>query len=231
MARDNSPVSSGAENDVETSRQILKAISDSIQSSIYLFAPDYTIIFFNKNAFEGTKLFYGREPFIGDNILNYRFKGDDDMHITFKANFEKALSTKTAVVSEREMHFPMMTCWVRAEFTPVYDRNKVLGVLHHVQNISDLKKYASQSERQTQLLEHIAWIQSHQTRQPLASLLGLIHILEKESLTPENRKVIDMIQETALKLEQVIQQTVIKANLENENLKDEQGATGTNVSS
>lgn len=216
MDKDNCPVPSGAERDLETSRQILKAISDSIHSSIYLLAPDYTIIFFNKGAFDGTKLFYGREPFIGDNILNYRFKGDDDIHVGFKENFEKALLTRSPVVSEREMHFPVMSCWVRSEYTPVYDKNKVIGVLHHVQNITDLKKYAYQSERQTQLLEHIAWVQSHQTRQPLASLLGLIHILEKESLTPENRKVIDMMQETALKLEQVIQQTVIKANLSDE---------------
>lgn len=218
MSQGSGPKSSEVQRELEASRQILKAISDSIRSSIFLLAPDYRIIFFNKWARDGSKLLYGRDLFIGDNILNCRCRGDEEIHESFKMHFQQVLTTKSPVVSEREMYYPEMSFWVRSEYTPMLDQDKVIGVLLHVQNITDRKKYENQTERQMQLLEHIAWMQSHQTRQPLASMLGLIHILDKESLTPENRKVVDMMQDTAKKLEQVIQQTVIKANLNDEEL-------------
>lgn len=213
MDKDGRPVSSEVHRELETSRQILKAIFDSIRSSIYLVAPDYRIIFFNKWARDGSMLLYGRDLFIGDSILNFRCEGDEEIHQAFTENFEKALVSKSPVVSECEMHYTAMSFWLRSEYTPVFDEGKVIGVLLHFQNITDRKKYEKQTEQQIQLLEHIAWMQSHQTRQPLASMLGLINILDKESLTPENRKVVNMMQDTALKLEHVIQQTVIKANL------------------
>lgn len=207
--------------ELEATRQVLKAIFDSIHSSIFLVGPDYRVIFFNKWARDGSKLLYGRDLFIGDSILNYRRKGDEAIFEEFKKNFERALMTRSPVVSEREMHYPEMSFWVRSEYTPVFEYDKPIGVLLHVQNISDRKEYESKVEQQAKLLDHIAWMQSHETRQPLATLLGLIHVLDKDSLTEENKKIIRMLEDTAFKLEKVIRQTVIKANLRESGFKQD----------
>lgn len=220
MNKDKSPernASPEVAQDLETSRQILKAIFDSIQSSIFLVAPDYSIIFFNKWARDGSKLLYGRDLFIGDSILNYRREGDEEIFKAFKTNFECALMTRSTIVNEREMHYPEMSFWMRAEYTPVFDGTKTIGVLLHVQNITDRKNFEIANEKRAQLLDYIAWVQSHETLQPLASLLGLINILDKKSLTEENAKIVNMMEETALKLEGIIRQTVVKANQENWN--------------
>jgi signal transduction histidine kinase len=72
----------------------------------------------------------------------------------------------------------------------------------------------TRTERQANILNHIAWSQSHETRQPLATLLGLINILDKTSLSEDNKKIIGLLEETAHKLELVIRQNVIRANID-----------------
>ena len=66
--------------------------------------------------------------------------------------------------------------------------------------------------RQSDLLQQISWMQSHKTRQPLATLLGLIHIIDKTTLSDDNLEIIEMLEKTAQKLDEVIRHTVIKAN-------------------
>lgn len=202
------------QQELHTSQQILKALFSSVQSSLFLVDPNFNIVFFNKYAFDGSKLLYGRELFIGDSILNYRREGDEEIFVAFKENFERALTSKSVVVSEREMHYPQMSFWVRSEYTPIFDNDSSIGVLLHVQNISDRKKYENQSEVQQQQLRQIVWSQSHKTRQPLSTLLGLISILDRKSLTPENEEIIKFLEETAQKLEKVIRETVLLATLE-----------------
>lgn len=200
------------QEELETSRQVLKAIFDNIQSSIFLIAPDFKIMFFNKWAKDGSKLLYGRDLFVGDSILNYRTENDQAINKAFIEEFEQAIATKKQVVSEREMHFPDMRFWVRSEYTPVYNNNKLAGVLYNVQNISDRKRFQQQSLIQQEHLVEIAWWLSHETRQPVATMLGLINIIEKKTLDAENLKIINLLEDTAEKLEKIIQQAVARAN-------------------
>jgi PAS domain S-box-containing protein len=208
--------------ELETSRQILKAIFDSTRSSIFLVAPDYRIIFFNKWARDGSKLLYDCDMHIGDSILNYRRAGDEATFEAFKENFERAILTQNLVVSEREMHYPQVSFWVRSEYSPVYGNDKkLIGVLLNVQNISDRKRVEKENEEKQTQLNRIAWSQSHETRQPLATLLGLINIFDKESLTSENKELMKLMESTALRLEMIVQQNVLRANIHSKDHKPE----------
>ncbi|MEO7988489.1 MAG: PAS domain-containing protein [Chryseolinea sp.] len=211
MNKDDSP-SSEIQYKTATSQQILKAILDSTKSSIFLVAPDYRILFFNKFASDACKVLYGRSMFIGDNLLLYRQDGDEVTAKIFKEDFQHAILTKSPIAREREMRHPQLNYWVRMEYTPVFDDQKLIGVLLHVLNISERKKFQLQNEHQHKQLVDIAWSQSHETRQPVSTMLGLINILDKQSLTPDNQHIVNLMQETALKLDKVIQKTVILAN-------------------
>ncbi len=98
------------------------------------------------------------------------------------------------------------------EYTPVFDDQKLIGVLLHVLNITERKKFQLQNEHQRKQLVDIAWSQSHETRQPVSTMLGLINILDKQSLTSDNQHIVKLMQETALKLDKVIQKAVKLAN-------------------
>jgi len=157
---------------------------------------------------------YGRELQLGDSILNYKMDSDDDVFTSFQVNFEKALRSGEPVTTEREIVYPNMQLsnWIRSEYTPVYDEGKAIGVALRVVDITDRKLYELQIDMQAQILQQISWIQSHQTRQPVATILGLINILDKSSMTEDNQKIIGMLEQTAHKLDDVIRETVIKAN-------------------
>ncbi len=199
---------------LEQSRQVLQAIFDSTQSYIILVDPQYRIIFFNKKAQEGSLSLHGRELKLGDSILAYTESGVDEMALlTFHENYNKAITTKQTVVSEREIYYPsMMSSWIRSEYTPIYDNGVLIGVALRIVDITERKRHEIQIEMQTEILQQISWMQSHQTRQPVATILGLLNILEKSSLSDDNRKIVAMLEDTALKLDDVIRDTVIRAN-------------------
>ncbi|MEJ1242050.1 PAS domain-containing protein [Chryseolinea sp. T2] len=213
MSKQPAPAIAEMLQELDMSRQILRIVFDNITSAIVLVAPDTRMIFVNKYAREGSVTIHGRPMEVGDSIMNYRLPGDDETHSKFKKNFERALQTRTAIIDEGEMFFPPLTFWIRTEFTPIFDHDKPVGVLLHFHNVTDRKKMETWTAQQADILNHIAWSQSHETRQPVATLLGLINILDKKSLTEENQKIIGLLEQTAHKLENVIRQNVIRANM------------------
>lgn len=213
MSKQPAPAIAEMLQELDISRQILRIIFDHITSAILLVAPDTRIIFVNKYARDGSITMHGRPMEVGESFMSYRIEGDDERQQKFKENFDKALQTRTRIVDEGEMNFPPLKFWIRTEFTPIFNGDKALGVLLHYHNITDRKKMQTWTEHQADILDSIAWSQSHETRQPLATLLGLINILDKESLTDENKKIISLLEQTAQKLESVIRQNVIRANM------------------
>ena len=208
--------------ELDISRQILRMVFDNITSAILLCAPDARIIFVNKHAREGSMTTHGRPMQVGESIMSYRTEGDEETHQQFRANFERALQTKMPVVDERKMSFDTATSfWIRTEYTPIFDGDKIAGILLHFHNVTDRKTMENWNERQANILNDIAWSQSHETRQPLATLLGLINILDKASLTHENKEIIGMLEKTANKLEDVIRQNVIRANMGSTNKSED----------
>lgn len=199
-------------HEAERSRQIISAIFDSTQSFIILISLDYRIIFFNKKAMQATRVLYGRDLEVDDNFLSYQRDGDEAVFQAFRENFQKAIVTGGIVISEREMRFHDTSTWYRSEYTPVYDDGKIIGVALRIVDVSERKQRETKIEKQNEQLREISWSQSHQTRQPIATILGLIHILDKSSLTPDNKKIIDMLDAEVDKLDRIISEMVIRAN-------------------
>ncbi|MBT1697679.1 PAS domain-containing protein [Fulvivirgaceae bacterium PWU4] len=194
------------------SDQIMRAICDSTQSFIILISLDFRIIFFNKRALHFSKLQYGKDLQVGDSFMSYQRDGEEAVFMTFQDNFSQAIASGCPVTTEREMRYHNLTVWIRTEYTPVYDKGKVIGVALRIVDISERKKKELQIEKQNEQLRQISWIQSHKTRQPIATILGLVHILDKTSLTEDNRKIIAMLEKTVTQLDMVIRDTVIRAN-------------------
>jgi PAS domain S-box-containing protein len=193
------------------SKQLLQAIFDSTDSIMLLVNPDYRVIFFNKKAKDSSPLLYRRELTADANILEYTANNGDQAIRLFKSSFETAMRGEK-YISEREMPFPGKSFWIRTEYAPVYDQGAIMGVAITVTDIDERKKHLLQIERQNELLKKISWMQSHHTRQPVATILGLINILDKAALGKSNREIIELLELTAQKLDDVIRDTVILAN-------------------
>ncbi|HTJ48144.1 MAG TPA: PAS domain-containing protein [Cyclobacteriaceae bacterium] len=200
------------QEEAERSRKIINAMFDSTQSFIILISLDYLVMFFNKRALHSTKLLYGIDLKVGDSVMSYMRLGDEIVFQNFKDNFNEVVETGNIIISENEMQFHNMSCWFRNEYTPVYDQGEIIGVALRIVDVTERKKKEQQIEKQNEQLRKIAWIQSHQTRQPIATMLGLIYILDKVTLTEDNLKIIRMLEAEVGKLDAVISDTVTRAN-------------------
>jgi len=81
-----------------------------------------------------------------------------------------------------------------------------------VTDIDERKRHVLQIESQNEVLKRISWMQSHQTRQPVATILGLRYILDKTSLGKDNREIVELLELTVHKLDEGNSQYSIIAN-------------------
>lgn len=93
-------------------------------------------------------------------------------------------------------------------------RDKLLSEISSGSNVGLLSKL----EHQRELLERIAWTQSHQTRQPVASILGLVSILDKTTLSSENKEIIEMLERVTTQLDNIIRETVLLTDISSQAL-------------
>lgn len=76
-----------------------------------------------------------------------------------------------------------------------------------IQDATEQRLYIQRIQAQNQTLKDIAWIQSHKVRAPVASILGLIQLFNKENLAdPTNGEVLEGIEEAAHTLDDVIKE-------------------------
>ena len=73
------------------------------------------------------------------------------------------------------------------------------------ENLESLVKHRTHElEKKNQALEEYAFINAHQLRAPVASILGLINLMNKVEHNDESRKVMDHLESSASRLEQVV---------------------------
>ncbi len=81
------------------------------------------------------------------------------------------------------------------------------------QDITEQKQYVKKIEESSKILREIAWIQSHDVRGPLTTVLGLCNLLEFRAIADdETLMIVNGIKESASKLDDVIKSIVTKSN-------------------
>ena len=71
-------------------------------------------------------------------------------------------------------------------------------------------------ERKNRALEEYAFINAHKLRSPVASLLGLINLLDKTELDKEGRHIVERMADSAYKLDEIVR-SITKAIEEGDN--------------
>src|SRR5690606_10068135 len=86
--------------------------------------------------------------------------------------------------------------WVLMDITPVMDASGKLERLIIIQtNITEKKKFEEQLKENNKLLMEVAYISSHRLRKPVASMLGVMALMDKENLAnPENERLLGFIE-------------------------------------
>jgi len=111
----------------------------------------------------------------------------------------------------------VITQW---EYKALFDDNNqpagmfCLGhdITQYVLQYEQLNSAQTELDRKKEILQEIAFNQSHVVRRPLANILGLTMILEKMEMDQNLRNICDMLIDSSKQLDDVVKATVAKTN-------------------
>ncbi|MDB5152890.1 MAG: domain S-box protein [Mucilaginibacter sp.] len=85
-----------------------------------------------------------------------------------------------------------------------------LRMIGAMQDITLLKQNELRIMRQNEQLTEIARINAHEIRRPVASILGLIQLINKETIDETNREFLTYLETATQELDQVIRRIIDK---------------------
>lgn len=102
--------------------------------------------------------------------------------------------------------------WVRMDVSPIFDEaGEIVKFIAIESDITERKHFEEMLKRQNEQLKEIAWISSHDVRRPVASIMGLISLYDKEDPgKPFNLEIIGHLNTASKELDKVIRKIVYK---------------------
>ncbi|QTE38159.1 PAS domain S-box protein [Mucilaginibacter gossypii] len=95
--------------------------------------------------------------------------------------------------------------WVSAQLTPAYDENNAFqGYIIVCQDITYRKEKEEEINRQNRLLREVAWISSHEIRRPVATMLGLVNLLDMTEDESERKEIFSKLRECAAEMDSMV---------------------------
>jgi PAS domain S-box-containing protein len=187
----------------------LNAIQNSTTDVHLLISPDYRIISFNRKAAEKYRLVYDQELPEEISLLEII---PSHLKERFVISFTQALAGNSIILEDKLAYNTEAGVWYRVEYFPVKDTSgEIIGVALNISDIDQRKRTELQIQEQNRTLREIAHIQSHQIRRPVATILGLINLLNPEDFSNADASmIIEMLKKSAEELDTVIHQIVEK---------------------
>lgn len=187
----------------------LQAILDSTTDLNILLSLDGKIISFNREAHKHFFAFMGKELQEELDFIDFVIPERRDI---FKQDFQKALTGELLSVEVDTLYKDNLRTWHLIRYFPVYDaHNHLVAISFNSSNITEQKEKELKILVQNEQLKEIAWIQSHQLRRPVATILGLIGLVNMENeVSQEVKDYIRYLQEATQELDAVIHQIVDK---------------------
>ena len=184
----------------------LRAILNSTSENNLLLGRDYRVLSFNKTLADTVTHLYGRQLLAGQDFRSYI---PNSIRQNFERNVSRALAGQTVTV-ERELGLGGgRQAWYLFRYFPAVNQHgDVIGVTINSSNIDESKRTELLIQAQNEQLLRIAHLQSHQIRGPVATILGLLQLLNRNTLTKENAQLINYLEVSALKLDETIHRIV-----------------------
>lgn len=162
-----------------------------------------------------------------DKKLNYKLLLDI-IHVEDESNLGKVIDTIFI-----KKFFPNFYCRINTQSGVKHmlvigqvilsPAGSIIAVKGTIQDVTEQRLYIEKIQIQNQRLKDIAWIQSHKVRAPVASILGLIQLFNKEHPEdPINSEVLAGVAEAATTLDDVIKEINAKTESENAEEGDEE---------
>jgi PAS domain S-box-containing protein len=183
----------------------LRAMFESLTDQYFLIDKNSELIDFNRAAYDAVlknnnhKLCYGQ---VAKNVLINAYKNGFELH------HKKALEGKRKQFEIYADYGGKGKIWWDCIVAPVTNTdNQIIGVSYVVRNINTRKLAEQKIIEQNKTLSRIAEIQSHDYRGPVATILGLMNLIENDNYLA-SKEYLQMLQIAVTKLDEKIHEVV-----------------------
>lgn len=154
----------------------LRSFFESSIDCHLLLGKDYEVLAFNKALERLIYTSYGKNLVRGENMDQYvspKFKHD------FYYSYQKALKG-TAAFEQRKIDYGDRQIWWVVKHEPAFNPDgEIIGVSVNSTDVTARVEHENVTA-QNETLREIAFIQSHELRRPVASIIGLIDLLKSD---------------------------------------------------
>jgi PAS domain S-box-containing protein len=188
-------------------QQNLRAIINNTSDIIWSVGLDYNIISANQAFWDRLETITGKrsEKFSKEDY-------DEEFLGRWQQFYERAF-TGEAFKTILEQRYEGKDRFEEVSFNPIRDiKNQVNGISCFSRDITTEYLHLRTIERQNGKLREIAWIQSHEVRSPLASIMGIVPLFNHQNTAdPVNSQLLNMIAEASVRLDTIIRKINDKA--------------------
>jgi signal transduction histidine kinase len=98
---------------------------------------------------------------------------------------------------------------IKARLALKASNEEIQAQAEEIQGINDnlellVQERTRELEKKNKALEEYAFINAHKLRAPVASILGLMNLMDKQELTPDTRHIADHLQDSTRKLDEIV---------------------------
>jgi PAS domain S-box-containing protein len=180
-----------------------KSMVNNITDAIWAIDRDMKLISFNHAYSMVIFQMFGRMPELGDAAININY--DTATNKRWIEHYRKALSGIQFQVLEQAI-LAGKTHYIDCSFCPILGIDgQIAGITCTAKDVTEDHERIERIKKQNEKLKQIAWIQSHKIRGPLASIMGLLELIDTNDASAENNKIaLQHLSQAARQLDAVI---------------------------
>lgn len=182
----------------------LRSFFESSAACHLLIGRELDILAFNKNIAVFLKRMYNVQLYDGINV-NQILEGLALERFT--NDYQRALSGEV-VEFEREVDYSTEKIWWRVMFAPCYNlEGEIIGISYNAMDISERKQAEYRVQLQNESLRKVAYMQSHELRKSVASVLGFMEIFKQDDYQADKLDL-QMMEKAVEEMDQTIRSIV-----------------------
>ncbi|QEC76873.1 PAS domain S-box protein [Mucilaginibacter ginsenosidivorax] len=195
-----------AQEEAHWTKTSLEALINNTHDHIWSVDREMRYVYMNDAYIRETTHLTGVEPIAGAH--SYLHKGySEEIHNEWVAYYSRALlGEQYTIINESIDRQTKTPLYFEVSFNPIYtQQGDIIGVGCFARDITRRLKIEQELIDQNERLRNIASLSSHEIRRPVASMMGLISIMDKENFfNPENEQIIQHLFTVSAEIDDVI---------------------------
>ena len=175
-----------AQEQLTVQRNFYQQVLDNVPLEIAIYDHDFKYAYVNKQSIKDDKL---REWLIGKTDYEYCIYRNRNLEIAEKRmkNFQQAIKEKRTISFMEVINdgTTNKTIHMMRNTFPYFENGSLKYMIGFSSNVSEMMEAEQLKDNYIKTIEELAFLNSHKVRRPVASILGLMNVFDK-NITPDD---------------------------------------------